>query len=542
MAEIEPGPDNDYQVSPTLTFSRALWNAVMLSIATRLKAREALEATFEELVASGTQAALDLISSNVAPQLEDLIEQINALETQLEDIIGGGTAPNALQLAGQNPSYYLALANATGTLPAAQVSGIDTLIAAAVAALVNAAPSQLDTLKELADALGGDANFSASVTASLAAKTAKAANLSDLPDKDAALVNLLGGGAGIQLFKRTTMAQVRSDLQIDRWNRARDRIINGSMRFDQRGAGTVDFTSGAGCPVDRWQVFLSTTPGGTLRAQQIATPSPGGGCRLRLTAQVADASLAAGDVYMLQQLIEGANVADARFGTASAKQVILRFGAKSSVAGDYTVALCNSASDRSWCGSFTIAAGEVSTEVVKSIAIPGDVAGTWLTDNGIGMAVRIVLATGSNAQGIAGWQPGNKFGLAGQVNFMATGGATFELFDVGLYVDHDATGIVPPWTLPNYADELRDCMRYFQMVRVIHDFYAAANSQVDRRNWLLPVVMRSTGSIASISNINVANATFNAVLAGPVELYHDVSSGAAGYVGASRLYGVQAEF
>jgi hypothetical protein len=210
VADVEPGPDNDYQVSPTLTFSRARWNAVMASIAARLKARELLEATFETLITDGTQAALDMISVNVAPQLESLIEQINTLEEQLEDIISGGVAPDSLQLGGKNPSFYLALANATGALPVAQVTGVDAMIAAAVAALVNGSPATLDTLKELSDALGGDANFAASVAASLGSKVAKASNLSDLTDKDTALGNLLGGAIGIAVFKAATKAAARA--------------------------------------------------------------------------------------------------------------------------------------------------------------------------------------------------------------------------------------------------------------------------------------------------------------------------------------------
>lgn len=167
MAEIEPGPDNNYQVGPTLTFSRELWNAVMASVAARLKARELLEATFQALITQGTQAALDLISQNVAPQLESLVEQIHALEDQLDDIIGGGTAPNALQLGGQNPSFYRALENATGTLPVEKVTGVSAMIDAAVTGLINGSPAALDTLKELSDALGGDANFATSMAAAL---------------------------------------------------------------------------------------------------------------------------------------------------------------------------------------------------------------------------------------------------------------------------------------------------------------------------------------------------------------------------------------
>ena len=43
-------------------------------------------------------------------------------------------------------------------------------VTAAINALVNSAPGALDTLKELADALGDDPNFAATITASLATK------------------------------------------------------------------------------------------------------------------------------------------------------------------------------------------------------------------------------------------------------------------------------------------------------------------------------------------------------------------------------------
>lgn len=49
-------------------------------------------------------------------------------------------------------------------------SVVETLIAAAIANLLNGAPGALDTLQELANALGNDANFAASVTNSLASK------------------------------------------------------------------------------------------------------------------------------------------------------------------------------------------------------------------------------------------------------------------------------------------------------------------------------------------------------------------------------------
>lgn len=59
-------------------------------------------------------------------------------------------------------------------------------VRAAVAALVNSAPAQLDTLGELADAIAEDRNLSASLVALIGEKLAKDANLSDLTDKAAA--------------------------------------------------------------------------------------------------------------------------------------------------------------------------------------------------------------------------------------------------------------------------------------------------------------------------------------------------------------------
>lgn len=63
-------------------------------------------------------------------------------------------------------------------------------VASAVASLVNGSPGALDTLNELAAALGNDANFSATVTSSLSGKLAKASNLSDLTNAAAARTNL----------------------------------------------------------------------------------------------------------------------------------------------------------------------------------------------------------------------------------------------------------------------------------------------------------------------------------------------------------------
>ena len=61
----------------------------------------------------------------------------------------------------------------TNTTQIATTEFVTAAVAAAISALVDSSPAALDTLKELATALGNDANFSTTVTSALAAKAAK---------------------------------------------------------------------------------------------------------------------------------------------------------------------------------------------------------------------------------------------------------------------------------------------------------------------------------------------------------------------------------
>ncbi|MEF4201646.1 phage tail protein [Escherichia coli] len=77
-------------------------------------------------------------------------------------------------------------------------------VQAAIAALVASSPAALDTLNELAAALGNDPNFAATMTNALAGKMDKAANGTDIADVSEFLKNLgLGEGApaiGVPFF------------------------------------------------------------------------------------------------------------------------------------------------------------------------------------------------------------------------------------------------------------------------------------------------------------------------------------------------------
>jgi hypothetical protein len=235
----------------------------------------------------------------------------------------------------------------------------------------------------------------------------------------------------------------------------RNRIINGDMRIDQRNAGASVTPTNAQYTLDRWKFYVSQAS--KLTTQQNAgavTPPAGFNNYLGVTSSSAY-SVVASDYFIISQLIEGYNIADFAWGTASAKTITVSFWVRSSLTGTFGGIVKNSAGARSYPFSYTISSA--NTWEQKTVTIVGDTSGTWDTTNGAGLEFTLSLGAGSTYSGTAGsWQAANLVTATGATSVVGTNGATFYITGVQLEVGSTAT----PFERRLYNQELANCQRY----------------------------------------------------------------------------------
>jgi hypothetical protein len=235
----------------------------------------------------------------------------------------------------------------------------------------------------------------------------------------------------------------------------RNRIINGDMRISQRN-GTSAGTYGAGAAywLDRW--VNTATIANNMQVQQ-STVAPAGFNNSTIFRALTGATIGSSDIFVSQQMIEGLNVGDLAWGTASAATITVSFWVRSSVTGTFGGSIRNGSVNRSYPFTYSIASADTWT--YRTVTIPGDTTGTWATDNSAGLSLNFDLGSGSTFRGTAGtWAAANFIGATGSVSPMATNGATFYLTGVQLEVGTVAT----PFERRLYGQELFLCQRYFQ--------------------------------------------------------------------------------
>lgn len=186
-----------------MALTKASWDAAMTSIGQRLREREALEASFQALINLGVGQAIVAVQNEIGPTAAQAQADAAAIAALLDALVNDGvptamieTSP-AARFVSDAEMNAKASASAVANLiaavallaPRVSPNFLDSptaptppagdnsaklantaFVKREIAALVNSSPGALDTLDELAAALGDDANFASTVTAALAAR------------------------------------------------------------------------------------------------------------------------------------------------------------------------------------------------------------------------------------------------------------------------------------------------------------------------------------------------------------------------------------
>jgi hypothetical protein len=237
----------------------------------------------------------------------------------------------------------------------------------------------------------------------------------------------------------------------------KNRIINGDMRIDQRNAGAAltGISSSVYC-LDRWKFDIGGT--GTFTLQQSSTAPTGFSNSLAITCTAAAASPA---VLYAEQKIEGFNLQDLAYNTASASSVTMSFWVRSNKTGTFVALLYNTSTTRMVGRTYTISTA--NTWEQKTVTFPGDTAAAIPNSNANGLEIRFWLAAGST------WSSGTlPTTWATDVTANQAAGQTVNLADTignilyitGVQLEKGSTATA--FDYRDFGRELALCQRYYE--------------------------------------------------------------------------------
>lgn len=232
-------------------------------------------------------------------------------------------------------------------------------------------------------------------------------------------------------------------------------IINGGMKIAQRGTSFVS-PSSTDYTLDRWQNTYNQDTGATTIAQSAGTPSFFGNS-LKVDCTTAEATVDAGNYWLLRQSLEGQDLQHLGYGGSTAKTITISFWVNSTKTGTFAVSLYNDDAAKSYVADVTV--DSASTWEKKTVTIAGDTASGFNNDNGRSLILNITLNAGSTFQTTAGsWTSGAYFGTSSTDNFLDNTANEFFITGVQMEVGSVATD----FEFRPVAEEQNLCDRYFQ--------------------------------------------------------------------------------
>ena len=286
----------------------------------------------------------------------------------------------------------------------------------------------------------------------------------------------------------------------------RNLIINGAMQVAQR--GTSGTSAGTGTEnylsVDRWAI--NSDGSGSQLSVDVSSDAPDGFSKsLYISPDAAVPTPSGGNRLILKHKIEGQNLTQWAYATASAKPLTLSFWVKSNVTGNVGIVL----NTTEICGQ-TYSIDLSNTWEYKSITFPASATGTLISyDNTVGLSLDMWLTASPVFQGTyAGdgvWTTNvvTSYTQASNINLYSSTSNYFQITGVQLEVGDTAT----PFEHRSYGDELARCQRYYQTINSASGM--SASTTLAQFNVPFPVEMRTTptASISDASGVTCARIT-----------------------------------
>ena len=239
----------------------------------------------------------------------------------------------------------------------------------------------------------------------------------------------------------------------------RNLAYNGAMLVSQRSTSVTGIGAASGFfTLDRFNIAAANTAGRLTMAQVAITDLPGFTKCLKLSCTTADASIAAGELLMLHQNLEGQDLQQLKKGTSDAEKVTVSFYVKANAAATYTFELADHDSTRKNSIEFSVTTGW--TRVI--LTFDGDTTDAIDNDNTVGLQMFLWLHAGSTYTG--GSHTDNVWHTTvnqtvGDNNTSFFDATSRTLFITGFQVE--VGSIATPFEHISFNETQQLCFRYF---------------------------------------------------------------------------------
>ena len=239
----------------------------------------------------------------------------------------------------------------------------------------------------------------------------------------------------------------------------RNVIINGAMNVAQRGTSSTGIGASSGYfTCDRWKITTGNTAGRLTMTQDSSAPS-GFANSIKLDCTTADTSIAADEITILGQSLEGQNVQAFAKGTSDAKPFVVSFYVKGNASATYVAELFDHDNTRNITQAFSVTTDWARVE----LTFPADTTGALDDDNASSLTFQIWIHAGSTYSG--GTFADNTWGSVTQANryagsrtsFFDSTDRTFFITGVQLEVGQNPT----EFEHEPFDVTLKKCYRYF---------------------------------------------------------------------------------